>query len=79
MQVHFNRFVHKGITAYDNRRDQKYREYSMQIMNHGKEYMVVNDMCHRAMHTDNRRDQKYREYTMQIMNNRKQNKTIVRE
>ena len=41
--------------------------------------MVVNDMCHRAMHTDNRRDQKYREYTMQIKNNRKENKTIVRE
>ena len=38
--------------------------------------MVVNDMCHRAMHTDNRRDQKYREHAMQIMNNRKENKTV---
>ena len=41
--------------------------------------MVVNDMCHRAMHPDNRRDQKYRKYTMQIMNNRKETKRIVRD
>ena len=88
MQVHFSRFVHKSKTASvtvaivvhtDNRRNQKYGEYSMKIMNNRKEHMLVNDMCHRAMHTDNRRDQKYREYTMQINNNRKENKRIVRE
>ena len=48
MQVHFSSFVHKGKTVSvtiaivmhtDNRRDQKYGEYSMQIMKrtHGSE------------------------------------------
>ena len=53
MQVHFSRFVHKSKTASvtvaivvhtDNRRDQKYGEYSMKIMNNRKEHMSVNDM-----------------------------------